>query len=179
MVTTTRMSLEDFLALPDIDERRLELIDGEVCEKMSPRWGHSRLAGILCRLLDEHGYAGVEPRAIIPRQGNRSPSSPLPDIAYYRDDPPAENEWMTRPPNVAVEIVSPGQTHAEMRAKVDLYLAFGVESVWVIDPQRSLVDVFEPDARRTLAGTDNLVSAAAPGFSLAVDELFALLRRKK
>jgi hypothetical protein len=31
------MSLEEFLALPDIDERRLELIDGQVCEKISPR----------------------------------------------------------------------------------------------------------------------------------------------
>ena len=179
MVTTTRMSLEDFLALPDIDERRLELIDGEVCEKMSPRWGHSRLAGILCRLLEEHGYAGVEPRAIIARQGNRNPSSPLPDVAYYRNEPPAEEEWMTRPPNVAVEIVSPGQSHAEMRAKVDLYLAFGVESVWVIDARRSLVDVYEPESRRTLSGTDTLQSAAVPGFSLSVEDLFAMLRRKK
>jgi len=179
MVTTTRMSLEDFLALPDIDERRLELIDGEVCEKMSPRWGHGRIALIIGRLLDEHGYASVEPRAIIPQQGNRNPSSPLPDVAFYRDEPPAEDEWMTRPPNVAVEIVSPGQSHAEMRAKVDVYLAFGVESVWVIDAGQSLVDVYEPESRRTLSGADRLASPAVPGFALSVDDLFAMLRRTK
>ena len=34
MVTQTRMTLEEFLALPGIDEQRLELIDGEVYEKM-------------------------------------------------------------------------------------------------------------------------------------------------
>lgn len=173
------MSLEEFLALSDIDERRLELIDGEVCEKMSPRWGHSRLAGLLCHLLEERGYAGVEPRAIIPSRGNRNPSSPLPDVAFYRDEPPEEDEWMTKPPNVAAEITSPGQTHAEMRTKVDLHLAFGVESVWVINPQRSVIDVYEPDARRTLQGADELESHAVPGFAIAVNALFALIRQKK
>jgi hypothetical protein len=44
MVTTSRVSLDDFLAIHGIAERRLELIDGEVYEKPMQRWGHGELA---------------------------------------------------------------------------------------------------------------------------------------
>jgi Uma2 family endonuclease len=178
MATTTRLSLDEFLALPGIDERRLELIDGEVCEKVSPRWGHGNLALKLGALLDQHGAASVEPRAIIPRGANLDDSAPIPDIAFYRDNPPEPDDWMRRPPHVAVEVVSPGQNRRELRVKVDLYLQFGVESVWVFDLERESVDVYEGGARRTLAGDDVFESPAVPGFSMIVGPLFdAVLRR--
>ena len=63
MTTKTRLTLEEFLRMPDIEERRLELIDGEVYEKMSPRWGHSSLAVELAIALKPFGFVGVEPRA--------------------------------------------------------------------------------------------------------------------
>ncbi|MCA9829991.1 MAG: hypothetical protein R3B97_05490 [Dehalococcoidia bacterium] len=44
MARKTRLSLDEFLAMPGIDEQRLELIDGEVVEKVPPRWGHGRIA---------------------------------------------------------------------------------------------------------------------------------------
>lgn len=172
MTTRTRLTLEEFLAIPDIDERRLELIDGEVYEKLSPRWGHSRIAIRLGALFDDIGFAGVEPRAIITPGPDRGPSAPLPDVAFYRQDPPADDEWMTRPPAVAVEILSLGQSRVAMRAKVDTYLAFGVESVWVVDLERESVDVYEAGARRTLTGDEPIESPAAPGFRITVAQLF-------
>ncbi len=36
VTTLARSRLEEFLANPTIEERRLELIDGEVCEKPTP-----------------------------------------------------------------------------------------------------------------------------------------------
>ncbi len=167
------MTLEEFLAMPGIDERRLELIDGEVCEKVSPRWGHGRMAGFLCQLLNQFGYAAVEPRAVIRGTATLGPSSPLPDVAFYRSAPPADDEWMTRPPDVAVEILSLGQSRREMRAKVDLYQAFGIPSVWVVDLERREVEIYEEGERRILAGTDVIESQHAPGFATAVDALFA------
>lgn len=172
MTTRTRLSLDDFLALPGIDERRLELIDGEVYEKASPRWGHGYIAGRLFVLLDAVGYASVEPRAMMPGGTDRGPSSLLPDVAFYRTNPPAADEWMTRPPAVVVEVLSLGQSRTAMRAKVDLYLAFGVESVWVADLEREWVDVYEEGRRRTLSGEDVIESPAAPGFRTTVAELF-------
>ncbi len=173
MAIQTRMTLEEFLAMPDIDERRLELIDGEVCEKASPRWGHGRLALRIGQLLDQFGYAAVEPRAVIRGSANLGPSSPLPDVAFYRSTPPADDEWMTRPPDVAVKILSLGQSRREMRAKVDLYQAFGIPSVWVVDLGRREVEIYEGGSRRILAGTDLIDSRHVPGFAITVDALFA------
>jgi Uma2 family endonuclease len=172
VVTSTRVSLKDFLALPGIEERRLELIDGEVFEKPMPTWGHGTSALTIGGLLNSVGFASVEPRAIIEPSGDLGPSAPLPDVAFYRDNPPAPHEWMTRPPHVAVEILSPGQSRTEMRTKVELYLRFGVESVWVVDPERQTVDVYEDGTRRTLTVGDTLSSASAPGFELDLATLF-------
>jgi len=175
MATKTRLTLPEFLALPGIDEGRLELIDGEVCEKMSPRWGHSQLALRLGAKLDEHGFAGVEPRAIIPASATMGASAPLPDIAFYRDNPPGEDEWMTRPPDLAVEILSPGQRRAEMRAKIDAYLAFGIPCVWVIDVDARSIDIYETGTRRTAAGEDVVETPSVPGFRMTAAGIFALL----
>jgi Uma2 family endonuclease len=179
MPATTRVSLEEFLARPDIDEHRLELIDGEVTEKVSPTWGHSRIALLLGAALDAFGVAGVEPRAIIPSSPDRAASAPIPDIAFYRvGRPPAASDWMRDPPDVAVEIISPGQSRQAVRAKVDLYLAFGVRSVWVVDPDWRQVDIYELGERRTVSGSEAITSAAVPGFSYAVDQLFHEAERR-
>ncbi|HMO54082.1 MAG TPA: Uma2 family endonuclease, partial [Tepidiformaceae bacterium] len=168
MATRTRLTLEEFLALPGIDERRLELIDGEVYEKMSPRWGHSRIALKLGALFDVIGFAGVEPRAIIPPGEVDGPSAPLPDVAFYRTDPPEDDEWMTRPPDVAVEIRSIGQRRPDIRAKVDLYLRFGVPSVWVVDLESEEIEIYEGGGRRILAGNALVESEHAPGLRFTV-----------
>jgi Uma2 family endonuclease len=172
MATRTRLTLDEFLAMPGIDERRLELIDGEVYEKMSPRWGHSRIAAKLASWFSEIGYAGVEPRAIIPPGGTDGPGAPLPDVAFYRSDPPADDEWITRPPDVAVEIRSLGQSRRDIRVKVDLYIRFGVPSVWVIDLESNEVEVYEGGTRRVLTGSDVVESAHAPGLRFTVADLF-------
>lgn len=167
------MTLEDFLAMPGIDERRLELIDGEVYEAVSPQWLHARMAGFICHLLNGFGYAGVEPRAIIRRSADLGPSSPLPDVAFFRTSPPADDEWMTLPPDVAVEILSIGKSRRELRTKIDLYRQFGVKSVWVVDLERREVEVYEGNARRILAGEDVLESAFVPGLATTITQLFA------
>jgi Uma2 family endonuclease len=172
VTTSTRLTLEEFLAMPDIDERRLELIDGEVYEKMSPRWGHGRLALLIGSALDEFGYAAVEPRAVIEPAPDLGPSSPLPDVAFYRENPPDDDDWMRVPPDIAVEILSKDQNRRELRLKIDIYRAFGVPVVWVIDQQRASVDVYEGDARRVLQGDDVLKCSLIPEFALPLSDLF-------
>ncbi len=179
MTTSTRLTLEEFLAMPGIDERRLELIDGEVYEKMSPRWGHGALAGNLWALLEEHGFAAVEPRAVIQPAPDRGPASPLPDVAFYRHNPPADDEWMERPPDIAVEILSKDQSRVEMRRKVDIYRAFGIPVVWVFDPERESVDVYEAGTLRTLSGDDVLTSVVVPEFKHRVADLYERRSRRR
>ncbi|MEX0783403.1 MAG: Uma2 family endonuclease [Dehalococcoidia bacterium] len=176
MTTSTRLTLEEFLAMPDIDERRLELIDGEVEEKMSPTWDHGELTIVLGELLRRMGRAAAEPRAIIPESDTRAGSSPLPDLAFYRSRRPGAGEWMESPPDLAVEILSPNQIRTTVRAKVDLYRSFGIPVVWVFDLERRSVDIYENrdgdgGRRVTVSGEELVTASTVPGFAHSAESL--------
>jgi len=159
------------MTIPGFDERRLELIDGVVCEKPMPTWGHGRIAGRIFAALDPHGVAGVEPRAMIPGTADRDDSSVVPDVAFYLSDRPPDSDWMRTPPDIAIEVLSPGQSRREMRAKVDIYRSFGVRSVWVVDPEWGLVDVYEGAGRRTVDRSQVLTPPVVPALRLPVRDI--------
>ncbi|MBA4181347.1 MAG: hypothetical protein C0506_12220 [Anaerolinea sp.] len=173
MTTKTRLTLDDFLALPDIEERRLELIDGEVYEKAARRWGHAALVAEIGLALRGFGVVGASPRAIIPVAGSWGPSAPLPDLALFKSARPKPDEGMTRPPDLVVELLSIGQSRTEMRAKAAIYLGFGVPCVWVFDLERQTVDVYEAGERRTLTAAETLTCQTLPGFAERIADLLA------
>ena len=168
MSTPTRERLADFLLNPEIDESRLELIDGEVAAKPMPNWGHSKAAGRICALLDQFGSAGVEPRAVI----ESANASPLPDAAFYRDGEPDDVGYMRNPPHVAVEILSSGQGLPFMRRKAALYASFGVESVWIVDLERRELRIIEAGSERLLVPGQRLSSPSVPGLDVDVSAVF-------
>jgi Uma2 family endonuclease len=57
----------------------------------------------------------------------------VPDICVMRSDTPKE-QVITHPPLICIEILSPKDTLRKMRLRVDDYLDFGAEHVWIIDP---------------------------------------------
>ena len=171
MTTKSRLTLEEFLALPGIEERRLELIDGEVSETALRRWGHAAVVVEIGLALRRFGVVGAGARAIIPAAPLWGPSAPLPDLALYKSARPKADEWMTRPPDLVVELLSSGQSRTEMRAKASIYVEFGVPCVWVFDLERQTVDVYEAGERRTLSAPDMLSCATLPGFSERIGDL--------
>ncbi len=59
----------------------------------------------------------------------------VPDIAVLRADAPKE-QILTHPPLIVIEILSPEDRLSRFQEKLDDYIRFGVEHVWVIDPKR-------------------------------------------
>jgi Uma2 family endonuclease len=57
----------------------------------------------------------------------------IPDVCVLRLGAPTE-DILTHPPLIAIEIMSPEDTMRNARNKAAKYLQFGVENVWVIDP---------------------------------------------
>ncbi len=167
MATTTRVRLADFLLNPDIDESRLELIDGEVTEKPMPTWDHGSSAGRIFVILEELGFTSIEVRAVIEVAG----AAPLPDVAFYREKPTITDGYMRQPPNVAVEILSPGPSMPFMRRKAALYFSFGVESVWMIDQERSEIHLLEDGKERLLRPGDRVTTPSVPGLDVDVLQL--------
>lgn len=93
--------------------------------------------------------------------GGMIPTEPIPDLA----------------PDLAVEVLSDGNTKGEMERKLKEYFLAGVELVWFVDPETRTVRVYtSPDDSTELAATDTLTGGdVLPGFKLKIGELFKRL----
>jgi Uma2 family endonuclease len=182
MSTTTIVTADELLALPTGKGKRYELVAGEL-RVMSPAgWRHGEVASNVAALLGPYirmhnlgrGFA-AETGFLLKRKPDtvRAPDFAFISKANLPASDPIEAFWPGAP-DLAVEVVSPGDTTGEVAEKVEEWLAAGCAAVWVVDPipqmvkiYRSLSEVEIKAAGETLSG-DPIV----PGFSCAVDELF-------
>ena len=184
MTTTRRITLEEFLALPETKPAR-EYDCGEVTRKPMPDPAHSLLQLLLGSLMLQatrlaRGLVGTEMRRVFgPRDGKRSY---VPDILVVsRERIPAgniiEQQYLPTAPDLPVEILSRGQPNQRFTRKIEFYIANGVRLVWIIDPRRQTVQVLAPDREpRILTSPDTLDGGdVLPGFSVPVAEIFAQL----
>jgi len=174
------LTLEAFLNLPS-DGLTYELIDGQAIAKMSPKKFHARLTRVLLNLLED--WAGDKgeafPELAVTLERNGKSWVPVPDLLFLSRDrfPPnwEEDGPCSIPPDLAIEIISPGQTFGEMAKKAEDYLAAGVKRVWVVDAKARSITVFYPNAApQTLTGeaifTDENLSLS--GLSFTVEQIF-------
>ena len=77
-------------------------------------------------------------------------------------------------PDIAVEVVSPSDTAAEVARKVAEYLAAGSQRVWVVYPSLRQVFIHRADGSVLSFGGDDLITdeEILPGFSLPLSEIF-------
>ena len=78
------------------------------------------------------------------------------------------------PPDLAIEVLSPGDRKGYIDRKLLLWLGTGTRSVWLVDPRRRTVEVVRSlNDRRMLHEDDELVDDTVPGFRVKVSEIFA------
>jgi Uma2 family endonuclease len=58
----------------------------------------------------------------------------VPDVCAVRGNP--GEQILTRPPLLCVEILSPDDSMSSMQERIDDYVAFGTENVWILDLRR-------------------------------------------
>jgi Uma2 family endonuclease len=80
-------------------------------------------------------------------------------------------------PDLAVEVLSPSNTPAEMKRKREEYLANGVRLIWIVDRKSRTVEVYAPRRKPLLLTEADALDGGKflPGFSLVLAELFAQL----
>ena len=173
------MSEEEFLAKWADLKPSYEFVNGEVTQKPMTKLSHMRVALTLTFDLELYrrtvgGEVGPDPTVNLSRQADRRYR--VPDIAYWEPSKPLADGEILLPPTLAIEVMSPGQTFLNMRAKCREYRQRGVDVVWLVSPARRTVEVFE-DGRDgdILMGTAALESPHLPGFSVTLPELFARL----
>jgi len=171
---------EDALWLDEHEDRLCELVDGVLVEKAMSSF-ESLIAAILLRLignfLDTNNLGillGADGQLwILPTKMR------LPDVSFIRWERfpsgklPSDRVYRIAP-DLAVEILSTGNTAKEMDRKLSEYFQAGVRLVWYIDPQSRTARVYtatdqmhEIDTAGHLDGRDVL-----PGFSVRLGELF-------
>jgi Uma2 family endonuclease len=143
--TTTRLAYDDLELIPQAQEGdRHELIDGELIVTPSPIPTHQIVSLNLVRQLDQHINAtGLGRLLYAPVDIRFTPDNVLiPDIVFIARDrlhiigPKA----IDAPPELVVEILSPGTRQRDLATKRDLYARFGVREYWIVDPEpRTLV----------------------------------------
>ena len=101
-----------------------------------------------------------------------------PDVAFISRARVPESPtpgFFEGPPDLAVEVISPSDRASDLLAKVQEWLAWGCLAVWVADPQKKTVSVYQSRGAVTLLKPGDRLDGGdvLPGFSLAVDELFS------
>ena len=160
-----------------------ELNAGEL-RKMSPAgWKHGWIAGRLHiwmgRHIEEHNLGVV----FEGETGFLLASDPdtvrAPDIAFIRRErfpaqPPAEAFWPGAP-DLAVEVVSPGDTIHEVDDKVKTWLDAGAKMVWVVNPKSRSVTVYRSAEQvKILTENEDLSGEdVVEGFRCKVRDIFS------
>jgi Uma2 family endonuclease len=98
----------------------------------------------------------------------------VPDVLVVRAGESFER-YLTHPPLIAIEILSPEDSLRRMQEKASEYRDFGIENIWVIDPEPRLA------YRYTSAGLEEVHTGelVVPGTPIRVElgELFTELDR--
>jgi Uma2 family endonuclease len=177
----------DVLRLLDHENRLFELVDGTLVEKCMGSKESSLmlwLGHIIQIYLDQND------RGLL--TGSDGPFRLLKRLVRYPDI--GFVEWSRFPnreypmeailrlhPDLAVEILSPGNTKGEMARKLKEYFLAGTRLVWYVDPDARSVTVYtSPDEFKTLTEGDTLNGGEVlPGFSVPLKQLFVRVPRVK
>ncbi len=175
------MTAEELFRLPQ-DGWRYALFRGEL-QRMTPAgFRHGTVIVNITVPLGHHVkthrlgvVCGAETGFVL----ERNPDTVLaPDVAFVRRERiPASGlpaTFWEGPPDLAVEVTSPGDARPEVAEKTASWLSAGTRVVWVVDPGRESVTVHEPDAPpRRLAVPEVLPGAPLlPAFRLPLADVF-------
>jgi Uma2 family endonuclease len=115
---------------PDCD-----YVDGRIEERYVGEYDHGYLQLLLGVLFtNNRGAWGVRTVTAVRTQVS-STRFRVPDLSILRADAPKER-ILTHPPLIVIEILSPEDRLSRFQDRIDDYLRFGVEHIWILDPER-------------------------------------------
>lgn len=172
--TTSLVTVQEFLQLPEPEGQRMELIGGEVISMGRGGRLHEFVKFNVTKVLftwllpNRSGKILSETAFRIDEQ-----NSPIPDISFVATVPEGGSSGLLPgSPDLAIEIVS-SETAARLEAKIELYLAHGSKSVWVVFPEQRVIRTFSADGRsRKFEPGQTLEDPVLPGFSAPVSAIF-------
>lgn len=160
-----------------------EVVDGELV--MSPKndFFHGRicmrLSAALHAFVVEHRLGAVLDSSTGFWMKNRNCRAP--DISFITRErlerlgfKPSERKFFPGAPDLAVEILSPNNTRAEIDARLRDFFSSGTQLVWIINPDTESVEVCRSIQARELIGSGGFLNGdqLLPGFKFPIGDLF-------
>ncbi len=183
-MATIRWTSKDLEMLPD-DNKRYEIVDGELYVSKQPHYHHQRVCVRLTTLLEvwsqqtKAGEANFAPGLIFADDEDVAP-----DVTWISRERRATalhaDGKLHAAPELVAEVLSPGvmNERRDREFKLRLYSRRGVEEYWVVNWQEHRVEIYRREKamlklEKTLYENDLLQSSLLPGFSCQVSEVFA------
>ena len=178
--STALMTAEDLLRLPR-GEFRAELINGELKTMPLPGLSHGRIAMHLGTPLAQFVW-DHELGEVFYEVGFKLTSNPDtvlgPDVSFitkqrFEQGRETEGYW-PGPPDLAVEVLSPGDRPGKVKTKLSQWLDFGTRQVWIVDPKFKTVTIYRSLSDvTTFSGQDSLeADDILPGFRISLERIF-------
>lgn len=158
--TTQPITVDDLLRL-DAQGERVEVVNGEIVPVLTAGFLHALVIQNINRILDRFARAhktgivtGDGLHFILREDAEGVRGSRIPDVSFIRQERITSDIDWSRPfpgaPDLAVEVVSPGESRAETAAKIHDYFAAGTEQVWVVYPEAKELHQYRHEAPKTI-----------------------------
>jgi Uma2 family endonuclease len=173
------LTADDLLKMGDIG--RCELIYGELVMMSPAGYEHSVIANRIGRFLTEFVEDNDLGAVLAAEAGYKIESKPdlvrAPDASFIRKDrlpKTALKKYFPGVPDLAVEVISPGDTRREIAEKVNMWLAHGTTSCWVLDPDSRTVTIHRAGHKAMrLTARDRIENEPIlPGFVLDIARIY-------
>ncbi|MDW8144743.1 MAG: Uma2 family endonuclease [Roseiflexaceae bacterium] len=175
-----RWTVADYERLPD-DGQRYELIEGSLHMAPAPNPDHQaaslRIAHYLFTFIEIAGHGRVFTAPIDVELSSLTVVQPDVVVLLRGGAATITAQRIVGPPDLVVEVVSPGTASYDRREKRDLYAAAGVREYWIADPGHRAVELLTLEgavyrAEHVYRGQAIIPSLVVPGWNVATDLLF-------
>ena len=168
MDPATLVSVEEYLHTdysPDCD-----FVDGVLEDRNVGQKKHAKtqtlIAMVLARLLQS-----LDALVVVEQRVRISPTRfRVPDVCVLLRDVP-EEEIVTTPPFLCVEVLSPDDRQNRLDSKVNDYLSIGVPYVWVVDPYSRKAWMHTTEGAAEVTG--GVLSTRNPDIEVALLEILS------
>lgn len=189
VIASEQIITEADLICWEAEGRWVEVVDGQMIEVDTAMMTFAH-ADIIANLYDilkpfakthDLGYVhgdGLQYILAVDEQGIRTVRTP--DLAFLRKERVPHGADRHRPlhgaPDLAVEVMSPGQGIVEILDRLSDYFKAGTEEAWVIYPLKQELHRYRRDdpGMEIFRVDDRLESALFPGLALAIGDVFAV-----
>lgn len=111
--------------------------------------------------------------------------SRVPDVMFFEKSRWDEYviqvpDWTKKPailvPDLVVEVISQNDSYSDLNRKVQIYRQDGVKLIWVVDPAKKSVDIYQDNQITTLEKNDTLTGGdMLPKLEISLSELLAVV----